>query len=130
MKCVEKLKDEITWNVQGIPIKTYVGSIREVDWRRVQTNFMVVFPLGVLEKAPQLVIRAFFCTQFLIAPSIMPVEDDVTIYSGATILGGDTVIGARSVIGGNVWITESLPPDTQVLIESPRLIYRKKGGAS
>lgn len=58
------------------------------------------------------------------------IEDDVIIYSGATILGGDTVIGARSVIGGNVWITESLPPDTQVLIESPRLIYRKKGGAS
>jgi len=54
------------------------------------------------------------------------IEDDVIIYSGATILGGDTVIGARSVIGGNVWITESLPPDTQVLIESPRLIYRKK----
>ena len=54
------------------------------------------------------------------------IEDDVIIYSGATILGGDTVIGARSVIGGNVWITESLPPDTQVLNESPRLIYRKK----
>ena len=48
-----KLKDEITWNVQGIPIKTFVGSIREVDWRRIQTNFMVVFPVGVLENAPQ-----------------------------------------------------------------------------
>lgn len=47
------LKDEIIWNVQGVSIKTYVGSIREVDWRRVQTNFMVVFPKGVLEKAPQ-----------------------------------------------------------------------------
>jgi serine O-acetyltransferase len=58
------------------------------------------------------------------------IEDDVIIYSGSTILGGKTVIGARSVIGGNVWITESLPPDTQVLIESPRQIYRKKGGKS
>jgi len=58
------------------------------------------------------------------------IEDDVIIYSGATILGGDTVIGARSVIGGNVWITESLPPDTQVLIESPRLIIRQKRGTS
>ncbi len=48
-----KLKDEIIWNVQGVPITTYVGSIREVDWRRVQTNFMVVFPSGVLESAPQ-----------------------------------------------------------------------------
>ena len=48
-----KLKDEIVWNVQGVPIKTYVGSVREVDWRRVQTNFMVVFPGGILENAPQ-----------------------------------------------------------------------------
>jgi len=52
------------------------------------------------------------------------IEDDVIIYSGATILGGDTVIGARSVIGGNVWITESVPPDTKVILESPRLIFK------
>ena len=52
------------------------------------------------------------------------IEDDVIIYSGATILGGDTVIGARSVIGGNVWITESVPPDTRVMMETPRLIYK------
>jgi serine O-acetyltransferase len=52
------------------------------------------------------------------------IEDDVIIYSGATILGGDTVIGTRSVIGGNVWITESVPPDTKVIMETPRLIYK------
>jgi serine O-acetyltransferase len=53
------------------------------------------------------------------------IEDEVIIYSGATILGGDTVIGARSVIGGNVWLTDSVPPDTTVLMEAPRLIYRE-----
>ena len=42
------------------------------------------------------------------------IEDDVTIYSHATILGGDTIIGRGSVIGGNVWITESVPPNTTV----------------
>ena len=52
------------------------------------------------------------------------IEDEVIIYSGATILGGDTVIGARSVIGGNVWLTESVPPDTTVIMEAPRLIYK------
>jgi serine O-acetyltransferase len=52
------------------------------------------------------------------------IEDDVIIYSGATILGGDTVIGARSVIGGNVWITESVPPDTKVFLKRPELIYK------
>jgi serine O-acetyltransferase len=52
------------------------------------------------------------------------VEDDVIIYSGATILGGDTVIGARAVIGGNVWLTDSVPPDTKVFLKKPELIFR------
>lgn len=56
------------------------------------------------------------------------IEDDVIIYSGATILGGKTIIGARSVIGGNVWLTESVPPDTRVLMEKPQLIYKCKTG--
>ncbi len=42
------------------------------------------------------------------------IEDRVTIYAGAKILGGGTVIGAGSVIGGNVWLTESVPPNSQV----------------
>jgi serine O-acetyltransferase len=42
------------------------------------------------------------------------IEDDVTIYSNATILGGATIIGKGSTIGGNVWITESVPPNTMV----------------
>ena len=45
--------DEIVFDVQGIPIKTSIGSIRSVDWQRVQPNFFVVFPEGVLEQAPQ-----------------------------------------------------------------------------
>jgi serine O-acetyltransferase len=52
------------------------------------------------------------------------VEEDVIIYSGATILGGDTVIGARAVIGGNVWLTDSVPPDTKVFLKKPELIFR------
>jgi serine O-acetyltransferase len=52
------------------------------------------------------------------------IENDVIIYAGATILGGETTIGARSVIGGNVWITESVPPDTKVLLETPQLTYK------
>jgi serine O-acetyltransferase len=54
------------------------------------------------------------------------IEDDVIIYAGATILGGDTVIGARSVIGGNVWLTESVPPDSQVYLKKPELVFKGK----
>ncbi|MES2417048.1 MAG: FtsX-like permease family protein [Bacteroidota bacterium] len=48
-----KLKDKILFNVQGMLIPTIVGSLREVNWSRMQTNFRVVFPAGVLESAPQ-----------------------------------------------------------------------------
>lgn len=45
--------DTMVFNVQGSIIPTIVGSFREVDWNRIQTNFLVVFPTGVLEEAPQ-----------------------------------------------------------------------------
>lgn len=48
-----KIGDKVTFNVQGALINTVVGNFREVDWNRVQTNFLVVFPKGVLEEAPQ-----------------------------------------------------------------------------
>lgn len=51
------------------------------------------------------------------------IEDDVIIYANTTILGGETTIGARSIIGGNIWITESVAPDTKVLLKRPELNY-------
>ncbi|KQC10798.1 MAG: serine acetyltransferase [Smithella sp. SDB] len=54
------------------------------------------------------------------------IENDVIIYANATILGGETVVGARSVIGGNVWLTSSVPPDTEVFMEKQDLIFGKK----
>jgi len=44
--------DELIFDVQGIPIKTTIASLRTVDWKRFQTNFFVLFPAGVLEAAP------------------------------------------------------------------------------
>jgi serine O-acetyltransferase len=41
------------------------------------------------------------------------VEDDVVIYAGATVLGRIT-IGRGSSIGGNVWLTHSVPPGSNV----------------
>lgn len=54
------------------------------------------------------------------------IEDDVIIYANATILGGETVIGARSIVGGNVWLTESIGPDTKVILKQPELVYLGK----
>ncbi len=49
------------------------------------------------------------------------VEDHVTIYPGSTVLGGETVIGARSTIGGNVFLMNSVPPDSLVYYEETQL---------
>jgi len=48
-----EIGSKLTFNVQGAMIETVVGSARKIDWGRLQTNFFVVFPKGVLERAPQ-----------------------------------------------------------------------------
>ncbi|KQS34097.1 ABC transporter permease [Dyadobacter sp. Leaf189] len=48
-----ELGDTMVFNVQGTLMNTRVSSLREVNWGEVQTNFLVVFPTGVLEDAPQ-----------------------------------------------------------------------------
>jgi putative ABC transport system permease protein len=49
-----KLGDEMVFDVQGMPVRTRVASLREVNWRRPQPNFFVLFPRGVLEGAPSM----------------------------------------------------------------------------
>ncbi len=46
------LGDEIVWDIQGVPLRTRIASLRTVDWKRVQPNFFVVFPRGPLDDAP------------------------------------------------------------------------------
>ena len=48
-----KLGDELVFNVQGLTVRTEVASLRAVEWRRMEPNFFVVFPKGVLEDAPK-----------------------------------------------------------------------------
>lgn len=48
-----KIGDEVEFNVQGRPIKTYIGSLRDVKFNQVSTNFLVLFPGGVLDQAPK-----------------------------------------------------------------------------
>ena len=47
------------------------------------------------------------------------VEDDVVIYAGATILGRVS-IGRGSSIGGGVWLTQSVPPASNITQVPPR----------
>lgn len=53
-----KIGDELEFDVQGVPVKAVVGSLRKVDWQRLQPNFFIVFPAGVLEGAPKFYVVA------------------------------------------------------------------------
>ena len=50
--------DSLEFEIQGVPLRTRVANLREVDWQRVRPNFFVVFPEGVLETAPQFYVMA------------------------------------------------------------------------
>lgn len=54
------------------------------------------------------------------------IGDHVTIYAHATILGGDTQIGAHSVIGGNVWLLQSMPPNSVAYYKGDDLVIRER----
>ena len=53
------------------------------------------------------------------------VGDNVVIYAGATILGGETTIGHDSEIGGNVWLKDSVPPNSRVYNRPPAPTIRQ-----
>jgi serine O-acetyltransferase len=59
------------------------------------------------------------------APRHPILEDEVVVYAGATILGRIT-IGRGSSIGGNVWLTKSVPPGSNV---SQASVKQEPGGA-
>lgn len=53
-------------------------------------------------------------------------EDHVTIYANATIVGGETVIGEGSTIGANVFLMQSVPPNSLVLMEEVNVKVLRK----
>src|SRR6185437_3600100 len=48
-----KLRDTITWNVQGVMVPTIVTSLREVKWQSFSPNFFAVFDPRSLRDAPK-----------------------------------------------------------------------------
>ncbi|MFN2397788.1 MAG: ABC transporter permease [Gemmatimonadaceae bacterium] len=48
-----KLRDRVTWDVQGVKVQTRITSLREVNWARFEPNFFVVFEPRALVQAPK-----------------------------------------------------------------------------
>jgi serine O-acetyltransferase len=57
-------------------------------------------------------------------------EDGVVVYANATILGGETVVGHDAVVGSSVWLTQSVAPNTTVVLEKPKLKMRSEMDAA
>lgn len=58
------------------------------------------------------------------------IKDNVIVYAGATILGGETVIGQGSIIGGSVWLTESVPPASKIMMAMEELVVKRLASQS
>ncbi|MEZ4944510.1 MAG: FtsX-like permease family protein [Cyclobacteriaceae bacterium] len=53
-----QIGDSLVFDVQGVPIPARISGIREVEWPKDPPNFIFVFPIGVLENAPQIWVAA------------------------------------------------------------------------
>jgi putative ABC transport system permease protein len=47
------LGDRLSFSIYGVPYETRVAAIRRVDFTRFQSSFTIVFPNGVIDKAPK-----------------------------------------------------------------------------
>lgn len=50
--------DSLTINVLGRPIEATIANLRQIKWRSLRVNFVIVFSPGVIENAPQTHIAA------------------------------------------------------------------------
>lgn len=79
-----KVGDTLVFNVQGVPMQTRVASLRTVDWQRMQLNFSVVFPSGVLERAPQFSVMTTNTPDEAVSASLQ--QDLVSLFPNVSIL--------------------------------------------
>jgi putative ABC transport system permease protein len=119
--------DTMVFNVQGAMMPAIVGSLREVDWNRIQTNFLVVFPKGVLEDAPQFhvllthvpsnaasarfqqaVVRRFPNVSIIDLKLVLSVIDDILDKVGFIIrfMGGFSILTGLVVLIASVLISK------------------------
>jgi serine O-acetyltransferase len=46
------------------------------------------------------------------------IQDRVTLYAGSTIIGGETVVGEGTTIGASVFLTDSVPRNSLVILQA------------
>ena len=94
------LGDSLIFDVQGVPITVIVGSLREVDWQRVMPNFLVLFPSGILEEAPQFHVLV---TRFTESQQLAQLQrQSIDRYPNLSIIDLDLILSTVDTILGKV----------------------------
>jgi putative ABC transport system permease protein len=55
------LGDQLDFNLGGFDLPCVIASSRKVEWMQMRPNFFVLFPPGVLEDAPQMIVSVTHC---------------------------------------------------------------------
>jgi putative ABC transport system permease protein len=97
------LGDQITFNVQGVPLESVISSVREVNWQQVQPNFIFSFPDGILNEAPQFHVFVTYApdrqTGALVQREVISQFGNVSIIDLALILTTvDDILGRVSFV--------------------------------
>ena len=92
--------DELVFNVQGALMKTRIGSLRKIDFQRVTTNFLVLFPEGVLENAPKFHV---ILTRFTDAEESASLQSKVvSAYPNISIIDLELILNTVDEVLGKV----------------------------
>lgn len=131
--------DAVTFSIQGVNVETVVGSIRTVDWRRLSTNFFVVFPAGVIDDAPRFYVvltraesdeRSAAAQRAVVQshPNVSAVDLKVVLSTFdaifgriATVLnfmGFFSILAGLLVLGGAVMVSRSRRTEETVLLKT------------
>jgi putative ABC transport system permease protein len=131
--------DKLLFNVQGMPMLTQISSLRSVNYNRVQTNFLVLFPAGVLEQAPQffvditrvpnskvsahfqqLVVRSFPTVSVIDLAQILSIVDELLDKIGFVIrfMAGFSIITGIIVLIASVRISKYQRIQESVLLRT------------
>jgi putative ABC transport system permease protein len=102
-----KIGDQITFNVQGVFMKTEIKSIRRIEWSQMRMNFAVLFPAGVMEKAPQTNVVTTLAPNDQIAASMQ--QKLVKAFPNLTIIDLRLVMGVvENILSQIAWVINFL----------------------
>ena len=103
-----ELGDSLTFDIQGVPVRTTVASIRKIYWEQMRRNAFIVFPVGVLEEAPNFL--------FMTARAHAPQQSAAVQQALAQKFPGVSIVDLRSAVETVAGYLQQIAVALQVLV--------------